>query len=320
MNRPLISIVVPVYNVAEYLPKTVESVLSQDYDNYELILVDDGSPDECPQLCDEIARNNAKVTVIHKPNGGLGPARNSGLEKATGDYIYFLDSDDTIQKDTLSQFVNIINKEGDVSLIGTDFQLVNENERDKAAQGKGVYEVFLDKKEIQRKFLLRDIIILAPGTLYNLKWLRENSLKFKKVPYSEDQIFIWEVLMNTRKSAIIHSTLYNYLLRPGSIMSGSKFVKIRDAYPFYKNLDLILKDSSEADPMVKEFMLARWCFGIFHSGAKLCTMSEYRQLLSDFEADLHLEKMKRFPDLKMKLMAYAYHLGTPFFYWVNRVI
>lgn len=310
----------PVYKVARYLPKSVESVLSQDYDNYELILVDDGSPDECPQLCDEIARNNAKVSVIHQLNGGLGFARNTGIENASGDYIYFLDSDDTIQKDTLSQFVNIINKEGEVSLIGTEFQNVNANERAKEAQGEGGYEVFNSKEELQRKFLLRDVIVLAPGTLYNLKWLKENSLKFKKVPYSEDQLFIWEVLLKTKKSAIIHSTLYNYLQRPGSIMSGSKFAKIRDAYPFFKNLSHSLKDSGEADAMVKEFMLARWCFGIFHSGAKLCTMSEYRQLLSDFEADLHLEKMKRFPDLKMKLMAYAYHLGTPFFYWVNRVI
>lgn len=320
MNRPLISIVMPVYNVAKYLSQSVESVLYQDYDNFELILVDDGSSDECPQICDEIARKSSKVSVVHKANGGLGFARNTGIENAKGEYIYFLDSDDTIQKDTLSQFINIINKEGELSLIGTEFQIVNENERHKETHGDGGYEVFISKTELQRKFLLRDIIILAPGTLYNLKWLKENNLKFKKVPYSEDQLFVWEVLLNIEKGAFIHLSLYNYLQRQGSIMVSTKFAKIREAYPYFKVLSKSINVSAQADETVKKFMLARWCFGIFHSGAKLCSKSEYKQLLKDFEAPIHLKTIQRFPDFKIRLLSVFYYLGVSFFYWVNRII
>ena len=87
-----VSIIVPVYNVEKYLRKCVDSILSQTYGNIELILVDDGSPDACPLICDDYARENVCVKVIHKNNGGLSDARNVGLEQATGDYVMFVDS------------------------------------------------------------------------------------------------------------------------------------------------------------------------------------------------------------------------------------
>lgn len=94
MTNLKFSIIVPVYNVEKYLRKCIESVLAQSYSDYELILVDDGSPDSCPEICDTYARNNKRIRVIHKPNGGLSDARNAGLDIAVGKYVIFLDSDD----------------------------------------------------------------------------------------------------------------------------------------------------------------------------------------------------------------------------------
>lgn len=88
------SIIIPVYKVERYLREAVGSVLAQTYDDYEIILVDDGSPDTCPKICDDLAENNTRIKVIHKPNGGLSDARNAGTEVAIGDYIIYLDSDD----------------------------------------------------------------------------------------------------------------------------------------------------------------------------------------------------------------------------------
>ena len=97
MNQPeLISIIVPVYKVEKYLDKCVESIVEQTYKNLEIILVDDGSPDNCSAMCDEWAQKDSRIKVIHKENGGLSSARNAGLDACTGEYIYFLDSDDYI--------------------------------------------------------------------------------------------------------------------------------------------------------------------------------------------------------------------------------
>lgn len=97
-NKPLISVIVPVYNVQKYVRKSVESILQQTYKNLEIILVDDGSTDESGKICDMLARSDNRVTVIHKKNGGLSDARNAGLDRATGELIGFVDSDDYIEK------------------------------------------------------------------------------------------------------------------------------------------------------------------------------------------------------------------------------
>lgn len=94
--NPLISVIVPVYKVEEYLPQCIESILAQTYRNLEIILIDDGSPDRCPQICDEYARKDPRICVIHQKNQGVSAARNAGLERATGDYIGFVDGDNSI--------------------------------------------------------------------------------------------------------------------------------------------------------------------------------------------------------------------------------
>ena len=93
-TTPVFSIILPIYKVEKYLHQCVDSILGQTYKNFELILVDDGSPDRCPQICDDYASKDARVKVIHKENGGLSDARNNGLLHAIGDYVFFIDSDD----------------------------------------------------------------------------------------------------------------------------------------------------------------------------------------------------------------------------------
>ena len=95
-QEPLVSIIIPVYKVEKFLDECVKSVVAQTYRNLEILLVDDGSPDDCPAMCDAWATRDPRVRVIHKPNGGLSDARNAGIAQATGSYIYFADSDDTV--------------------------------------------------------------------------------------------------------------------------------------------------------------------------------------------------------------------------------
>ena len=102
MSQALISIIVPIYKVEKYLSRCIDSILAQTYKNLEIILVDDGSPDKCPEICDKYAKEDSRIKVIHKKNGGVSSARNAGLDVATGKYIFFVDSDDIITEDALS--------------------------------------------------------------------------------------------------------------------------------------------------------------------------------------------------------------------------
>lgn len=110
MKKPLISVIVPIYNVESYLNRCVESIVNQTYQNLEIILVDDGSPDNCPQICDDWARKDSRIKVIHKENGGLSDARNAGMNIATGEYISFIDSDDYVALDFCETMLLVIKK------------------------------------------------------------------------------------------------------------------------------------------------------------------------------------------------------------------
>lgn len=101
-----LSIIIPIYKTQDTLDRCIGSILRQSFTDYELLLVDDGSPDECPRLCDEYAQKDQRISVIHKENGGLSNARNAGIEQAKGEYITFIDSDDAIEEDTLQLLVD----------------------------------------------------------------------------------------------------------------------------------------------------------------------------------------------------------------------
>lgn len=121
MNTGIVTVVIPVYNVEKYLDRCIQSVVNQTYEHLEIILVDDGSPDNCPQMCDDWAKRDKRIKVVHKKNAGLGMARNTGIEHATGEYICFFDSDDYIELDAIEACVQLAQKERvDIVAFGND--------------------------------------------------------------------------------------------------------------------------------------------------------------------------------------------------------
>ena len=126
---PEFSIIVPVYKVEKYLSRCIKSILSQEFGNFELILVDDGSPDSCGKICDEFAKNDARISVIHKDNGGVSSARNCGLKQACGRYICFVDSDDIIARNTLQLVQESINQ-FNPDMVIFDYSVIDSNATD----------------------------------------------------------------------------------------------------------------------------------------------------------------------------------------------
>ena len=122
----MVSVIIPVYKTEKYLETALNSVINQTYKDVEIILVDDGSPDNCPQLCDEFSERYDCVKVIHKENGGLSSARNAGIEKATGDYLCFVDGDDYLEQDYFSK-ANIILEKSHPKLLVNTYKIENKD-------------------------------------------------------------------------------------------------------------------------------------------------------------------------------------------------
>lgn len=314
---PKYSIVMPVYGVEEYLSNAILSVLNQSVKDYELILVDDESPDRCPQMCDEYASRYSQIRVVHQKNTGLAGARNSGFNYISGQYVYFLDSDDTIQPDLLEYFDKVLSEEPETEFIFTDFQRVEVGEQFKAATRDNGYQVFTDIFKVQEMFLKRKLQILAPGSLYNVDWYKRNHRKFLNNPFGEDQLFIFYSLLCVKKMAYIKKPLYNYLTRPGSIMTGSNYEKMLKAYPFFRELNNVYNASDSASPMVKKFLLPRWCAGVCHSAAKNSSYSEFKQFLKEVNADEFIPRLIAFPVFVTQVLSLIFMISKKLYYVAN---
>lgn len=209
----LFSIIVPVYKVEKYLDKCVESIINQTYKDIEVILVDDGSPDNCPLICDEYAKKDSRVKVIHKTNGGLSDARNKGLEVATGDYILFIDSDDYIELDACEKFSRFQGKNYDIligdAIVEGGICDLSHIELNKAVSGVIYYKEALLKHRTP---------VVAWINAYRHEFLKENDLKFKYGILHEDEEFTPRAFLIAQTVVCTKNFFYHYMIRSDSIM------------------------------------------------------------------------------------------------------
>lgn len=215
MDRPMFSIVVPVYNVEKYLHKCVKSILSQCYENFEVILVDDGSTDRCSEICDEFALNDSRCRVIHQPNKGLSGARNSGLKEANGIYILFIDSDDEIAPNLLNCLEINFNKYN-VDIIGFNAVVNDIKGQCILSTGKNVGMVEDGIKIVQKRIPVSTV----PLYCYKNKFLRKTNIIFKDGIYYEDVLFTAQIFMMNPKVFFLDETLYYYNKREESITTS----------------------------------------------------------------------------------------------------
>ncbi len=215
----LISIIVPIYNVEKYLCKCVDSLINQTYKNLEIILVDDGSKDKCPEICDEYAKRDYRVKVVHKKNGGLSDARNAGMKIATGKYISFIDSDDYVSLDFIETLYNTMIKENsdivECSVVKfyednhfddyyDDFNVVNFSTVD------GLSALISENpfhQHVWNKLYKSDIVL---------------DIQFAVGKLNEDEFWTYQIFGKAKKVSKINKTMYYYLQRKNSIM-GNKY-------------------------------------------------------------------------------------------------
>lgn len=211
----LISVIVPIYNVEKYLDRCVQSIVDQTYVNLEIILVDDGSPDNCPAMCDAWAAKDRRIKVIHKENGGLSDARNAGMDVATGEFIAFVDSDDSIEPEFLQELYDAITaNNAEVAECATSYVDENGNVL-RLRESANVTEI--GKIESLRRLVLEDGIY---QTVWNKLYRREaiGDIRFEVGKYHEDEFWTYRVLDRIERLAVVREPLYNYLQRGSSII------------------------------------------------------------------------------------------------------
>ena len=220
MNQSLVSIVVPIYNVEKYLPQCIDSIINQTYQNIEIILVDDGSPDNCGKICDDYANKDERIKVIHKENGGLSDARNYGIDVAIGKYIVFVDSDDYIDNKYIEILYNAI-KTNNTRVSQCNILKVND-------KGEALTKVgYLDNQIKNGKCMIKDLYkghttenIVTCNKMYEIELFENLRYPFGKI--HEDEYTTYKILYNTDKIAVINEYLYNYRQNQNSI-TGRKF-------------------------------------------------------------------------------------------------
>lgn len=241
---PMISVIVPIYKVEALLPRCVASLRGQTYENLEIILVDDGSPDNCGPMCDAFAEEDPRIKVIHKPNGGLSDARNAGIEIASGEYLGFVDSDDWIEPDMYAALMEMALREGLKLVCGGRYDAYGDTDR-KVGLCPDRTEVISGEELARRIFVWDGIDSAAWDKLYHRSLFSQIRYPFGKI--CEDLPTTYRIGLDAGRVGMIARPVYNYFHRAGSITTAS----MSDArLHVLEHTEFILKDIAQRCPQL----------------------------------------------------------------------
>ncbi len=296
----LFSVIVPIYNVEKYLSRCIESVLMQTFTDFELILVDDGSPDNCPAICDEYARKDARVKVIHKENGGLVSARQAGIKVAVGDYVFPVDGDDAICPDALESAYKIIS-ETDADMVSFSYKrcvdgvvgeivddLVEEGLYNKADMEERIYPKLLSDKNMKNLFYF----------LWGKAIKRELATKHQlnvnpAISLGEDLSCAVPCYLDANTVYMSKKAIYLYTIRGDSLTTNfktSQITQIADVIVGLRNLNI--KKPSDFEEQISRYSCFM-CFAILAAAAEGNHFSSVREIKSLISGSLHNEEIQK---------------------------
>lgn len=300
MMKKLVSVVIPVYNVEKYLQECLDSVISQTYTKLEIILVDDGSTDSSADICNEYAKNDSRVHVIHKTNGGASSARNVGLQIANGEYVYFLDSDDFINQTAIEKLVDMAER-NDADLVFMDGLVfddgVNSGKQEDCYKHTVYYETSFGRNIIRKQFTNDDFFVLVQMILFKRELLLNNQLSFYEGIVCEDELFVFYAFYYARIVAHLPEQLLHRRMRADSVMTSmnneKRFLSILTVFD-----DMMSHfETKNDDVLTMRFrMLANGVYNLYYSLDEDLKKTHYRKY-QDFICRLY--KHHGFGDLKL---------------------
>lgn len=321
---PLISIIVPAFKVEKYIDKCVQSLLKQTYQNIEIILVDDGSPDRCGSICDEYASQDSRIKVIHKENGGLSEARNFGIDAARGEYMIFVDSDDYVSHNMCEILLKYA-KKYNADIVSCNFDNVYENKPFiRNIQSVSDDQSVLSGREMIYRLFFRYSVDLNVvwNKLYNKKVFDgKRKIRFPVGILHEDDFVIYQLYYNANKTVVINASLYKYLRRSDSITGNYSEKNVIDIikgaieqYNFSNDKEQYLKYMIQVHSIDLYHRYIK-CIGTYPNIVSI--LEEYRKIILANESSLiHNPYMNWKKYVKYFLLRFnLYHF---FFYKVNK--
>lgn len=268
--NPKISVIVPVYKAEKYLHRCVDSLLAQTFTDFEVLLIDDGSPDRSGDICDEYAKRDSRIRVFHKQNGGVSSARNYAIERALGKYITFVDSDDWLDSECLDECVKEI-ESNSLDLLQFSYRAVS-------VDGDVLMEKVLgtSKKDL-KEYLRTPFIVTVWGTFFKASIIRDNRLRFDtNLKLAEDQLFLMQYMIVSQVFKSITGVYYNYFINQEGAVKNSKS-------------DDMIKALNTLDPFVRKHpIFENICFPLFDNflalilqNGDICA-SKYKSLYKKF--------------------------------------
>lgn len=241
MEKNLISVIVPVYNIEKYLPRCIESILDQTYKNWEAIFINDGSTDNSLKVLKEYKKRDERIKIIDKKNAGSGAARNDGIENSKGEYIAFLDSDDWYEKNFLEKlYNNLIENNSDVSMCNPKMTYDNIEKNSK------INTYFFKNVELD-KTPEKILGILAMPVVWNKLYKKDiivkNKIRFPNYSFCEDVEFLYKIFLYVNKVSKIEDDLYNYYQRKNSATKKIKEEAIEQVYKVLENIERYIKNN-----------------------------------------------------------------------------
>ena len=287
----LISVIVPIYNVEPYLRRCVDSILAQKYRDLEIILVDDGSPDDCPQICDEYAAQDERIKVIHKANGGLSSARNAGLDIASGNWVSFIDSDDWIEPDMYEILLrNAINTNAEISVGGVNDEVVY---KDAVTVTKTTYHGVLKTETLSP--------VEAMARYFTTSWAAWDkiyrkelfqTIRFPVGEINEDEAIVLKLLDSCTTIAYTNQVFYHYIHRAQSITT-STFSEKKLAW--YRHCQDNLRWIQQYHPELAAFAEKRLCDSILWTLREIALSPQnYDEIADSLQQDIRLNYHKFF--------------------------
>lgn len=275
--NPLISVIVPIYNVEKCLARCVDSIVNQTYKNLEIILVDDGSPDRCPQMCDDYAEKDSRIKVLHKKNGGLSDARNAGMAVATGEYISFIDSDDYVSDDFFECLLDVVNKENSDIAECSVVKFYEDNRFDEFSDDLSV-------KTYDTQDAMSALIAENPFHQYVWNKLYKTEL-VKDIPYAvgklnEDEFWTYQVFGRANKVSKLNKTMYYYFQRNSSIMGVGYNIRRLDALEGKANRQKYIENNFPELSTQAKIDLYGSCMFAYQSVLKFMSGADKKKALS----------------------------------------
>lgn len=312
MNKPIISIIVPVYNVEKYLPRCIDSILAQTFTDFELLLIDDGSIDNSGNICDDYAKKDNRIRVFHKQNGGVSSARNLGLDNAKGEWITFVDSDDLIDNETLNDYLRY-----NADLICQGLKQINA--MDNSIEDLKKYDFLEASVSDHISYALYIMFINGSfgyiwNKLFKHRILKDHNIRFiEGISIREDEIFVFKYCQYIKSIVLLPTINYNYVHYQNSLMRRKYINPIELTNAIEKSYNISLKL-----PLTPEFRKAIeinrtdslvWAGWMLYHKKHLLDYSKRIDLLKiiyESHKNTPTINSKRFCKLPLKIMDFVY--------------